>query len=158
MTSSTISPSAASWLGFGFWVVALAFTTAMAFTTVPTPLWSLYAQRDRFSSLTVTVAFAVYAVAVAFSLFVAGHCLGLVRPPPRADAGARAGDPRRAWSFLVWPALPGLLLARVLSGLGVGAVTATATAWMSELYGADQPARADRRDELPTSAVSASAD
>jgi MFS family permease len=31
--------------------------------------------------------------------------------------------------------LPGLLLARVLSGLGVGAVTATATAWLSELRG-----------------------
>jgi len=30
----------------------------------------------------------------------------------------------------------GLLLARVLSGLGVGAVTATATAWLSELRGA----------------------
>ena len=53
--------------------MAVAFTVAMAFTTVPTPLWSLYAQRDRFSSLTVTVVFAVYAVAVAFSLFVAGH-------------------------------------------------------------------------------------
>ncbi len=38
--------------------------------------------------------------------------------------------------FVVWPSLPGLLLARVLSGLGVGAVTATAAAWLSELRGA----------------------
>jgi len=53
--------------------VAFAFATVMAFTTVPTPLWSLYAQRDRFSSLTVTVVFAVYALAVALSLFLAGH-------------------------------------------------------------------------------------
>ena len=45
----------------------------MAFTTVPTPLWSLYAQRDRFSSLTVTIVFAVYALAVALSLFLVGH-------------------------------------------------------------------------------------
>ena len=58
---------------FGFAVVAFAFATAMAFTTVPTPLWSLYAQRDRFSSLTVTIVFAVYALAVALSLFLAGH-------------------------------------------------------------------------------------
>src|ERR1700757_399428 len=57
----------------GFWAVALAFTTLMAFTTVPTPLWSLYAQRDHFSSLTVTIVFAVYALAVALSLFLAGH-------------------------------------------------------------------------------------
>ena len=45
----------------------------MAFTTVPTPLWSLFARRDGFSSLTITVAFAVYAVAVAISLVLAGH-------------------------------------------------------------------------------------
>ena len=45
----------------------------MAFTTVPTPLWSLYAQRDHFSSLTVTIVFAAYALAVALSLFLAGH-------------------------------------------------------------------------------------
>ncbi len=37
--------------GFGFW----AFAFVMAFTTAPTPLWSLYARRDRFSSLTVTI-------------------------------------------------------------------------------------------------------
>src|SRR5450755_4408726 len=66
MTSSTISPlQLRRSHGFGFWVVAFAFATVMAFTTVSTPLWSLYAQRDRFSSLTVTIAFAVYALAVA---------------------------------------------------------------------------------------------
>ena len=53
--------------------MAFAFVTVMAFTTVPTPLWSLYAQRDRFSSLTVTIVFAVYALAVAVSLFLVGH-------------------------------------------------------------------------------------
>jgi hypothetical protein len=58
---------------FGFWMVVLAFATVMAFTTVPTPLWSLYAQRDRFSSLTVTIVFAVYALAVALSLLLVGH-------------------------------------------------------------------------------------
>ena len=58
---------------FGFWAVAFSFTALMAFTTVPTPLWSLFARRDGFSSLTITVAFAVYAVAVAISLVLAGH-------------------------------------------------------------------------------------
>ncbi len=118
----------------GFWVVALAFTVAMAFTTVPTPLWSLYAQRDRFSSLTITVAFAVYAVAVAFSLFVAGHVSDWYGRR-RVLMPALALEIMAAVVFLVWPALPGLLVARVLSGLGVGAVAATATAWLSELHG-----------------------
>jgi MFS family permease len=34
---------------------------------------------------------------------------------------------------MVWPSLPVLLLARVLSGLGIGAATATAMAWLAEL-------------------------
>jgi MFS family permease len=118
----------------GFWIVALAFTTSMAFTTVPTPLWSLYAQRDRFSSLTVTVAFAVYAVAVAVSLFLAGHVSDWYGRR-RVLMPALALEIVAAAVFLAWPALPGLLAARVLSGLGVGAVTATATAWLSELSG-----------------------
>jgi MFS family permease len=59
--------------GFAFGAVALVFTIVMAFTTVPTPLWPLFAQRDGLSSLMVTVVFAVYALAVALSLFLVGH-------------------------------------------------------------------------------------
>jgi MFS family permease len=120
---------------FGFWAVALAFTTVMAFTTVPTPLWSLYAQRDRFSSLTVTIVFAVYALAVALSLFLAGH-LSDWHGRRRVLLPALALEILAGVLFVVWPSLPGLLLARALSGFGVGAVTATATAWLSELRGA----------------------
>jgi MFS family permease len=130
----TIHPSRSGRSGAGFWVVAIAFTTAMAFTTVPTPLWSLYAQRDAFSSLTVTIVFAAYALAVALSLFVFGH-LSDWHGRRRVLLPALTLEILAAMVFLVWPSLPGLLLARVLSGLGVGAVTATATAWLSELGG-----------------------
>jgi len=116
--------------------VAFAFATAMAFTTIPTPLWSLYAQRDRFSSLTITIVFAVYALAVALSLFLAGH-LSDWYGRRRVLMPALLLQIVAGLVFLVWPSLPGLLLARVLSGLGIGAVTATATAWLSELRGAD---------------------
>jgi len=130
---------------FGFWAVALAFVTAMAFTTVPTPLWSLYAQRDRFSSLTITVVFAVYALAVAASLFLAGH-LSDWHGRRRVLMPALALELVAGIVFLVWPSLPGLLLAWVLSGLAVGAVTATATAWLAELRPGREPTRAARRD------------
>ncbi|MDQ6778326.1 MAG: MFS transporter [Actinomycetota bacterium] len=112
--------------------MALAFTTAMAFTTVPTPLWSLYAQRDRFSSLTITLVFAVYAMAVALSLFLVGH-LSDSHGRRRVLMPALALEILAAVVFITWSSLPGLMLARVLSGLGVGAVTATATAWLPEL-------------------------
>src|SRR3982074_3692630 len=97
---------------YGFWAVAVAFVIAMAFTTVPTPLWSLYAQRDRFSSLTVTVVFAVYALAVALSLFLAGH-LSDWHGRRRVLMPAVALEIVAGVVFVVWPALPGLLLARV---------------------------------------------
>lgn len=120
---------------FGFWMVVLAFATVMAFTTVPTPLWSLYAQRDRFSSLTVTIVFAVYALAVALSLLLVGHVSDWYGRR-RVLMPALALEVVASVVFLAWPSLPGLVLARVLSGLGVGAVTATAMAWIAELGGA----------------------
>jgi len=116
----------------GFWVVALAFMTVMAFTTVPTPLWSLYAQQDHFSSFTVTIAFGVYALAVALSLFLAGH-LSDWHGRRKVLLPAIALQILAAVVFAVWPVLPGLLVGRILSGLGVGAVTATATAWLADL-------------------------
>ena len=53
--------------GVGFVVVALAFTTAMAFATIPTPLYVLYQQRDGFPTLMITVIFAAFAVGVVAS-------------------------------------------------------------------------------------------
>ena len=55
--------------------------------------------------------------------------------------------------FLVWPELPGLLLARVSSGLGVGLVTATATIWLAELDGARRSTHTQRRAQTIAAAV-----
>ena len=133
--TSTISQARAA---IGFWAVAFAFTAVMAFTTAPTPLWSLYAQRDHLSSLTVTLVFAAYAVAVALSLFLVGH-LSDSYGRRRVLAPAVALNLIAGVVFVSWPELPGLLLARVLSGFGIGAVTATATAWLAELHAAHRP-------------------
>jgi len=46
----------------------LAFAIAMAFSTIPTPIYALYQQRDGFSPIVVTVIFAAYAVGVAVAL------------------------------------------------------------------------------------------
>ena len=118
--------------GLWFWVVAASFMVVMAFTTAPAPLWSIFAQHDRFSSLTITIVFAAYAVAVALSLFFAGH-LSDWYGRRRMVAGGLALNIIAAVVFVVWPELPGLFAARVLSGLGVGVLTATATAWLAEL-------------------------
>ena len=69
--------------------------------------------------MTITVAFAVYAVAVAISLVLAGH-LSDVYGRRRLLVPALALNVVAGLVFVTWPALPGLLVARVLSGLGRG--------------------------------------
>jgi MFS family permease len=146
------TPPPARRYALGFWGVAFAFTALMAFTTVPTPLWSLFAHRDGFSSLTITVAFAVYAVAVAISLVLAGH-LSDQYGRRRLLVPAIALNVASGLVFVVWPALPGLLIARVSSGLGVGAATATATVWLAELEVRRRPSDGAHRAQLVSTAA-----
>ncbi len=150
--TSNASPAAKRGDGRGFWAVVFAFTVVMAFTTAPTPLWGLFAEHDGFSSLTITIVFAAYALAVALSLFFAGH-LSDWYGRRRLVAAALALNVLAALVFTVWPQLPGLLLARVLSGLGIGAVTATATVWLSELDVARRAGHGQRRAQVIAAAA-----
>ncbi|WP_372664794.1 MFS transporter [Amycolatopsis kentuckyensis] len=118
--------------GWGFRVVAAAFATALAFSTVPTPLYPLYQQRDGFPTFLVTVVFAAYAVGVMLSLYLAGHVSDWLGRRRVLVAGLLA-EALAAALFLLWPAVPGLIVARLVSGAGIGVITATATAHLSEL-------------------------
>jgi MFS family permease len=150
--SAMVEPKIRIRYSLGFWSVAFAFTALMAFTTAPTPLWSLFARRDGFSSLTITLVFAVYAVAVAVSLVLAGH-LSDVYGRRRLLVPAVALNIVAALVFVTWPALPGLLVARVLSGLGVGAATATATVWLAELDARRRPDGLAHRAQIISTAA-----
>jgi MFS family permease len=138
--------------GAGFWLIAAVFMVSMAFSTVPTPLYPLYQRQDGFTSFTVTVIFAVYAVGVVTSLLLAGHLSDWVGRR-RILWPALALEALAAVFFLTWPALPGLLLARFLTGLGVGMITATATAYLLELHAAHRPSAGRGRFELVSAAA-----
>ncbi|MHB9756631.1 MFS transporter [Streptomyces sp. BYX5S] len=150
----TLAPPAAGSRrhGVGFWIVALAFLTSMAFSTVPTPLYPLYSQRDGFSTFMVTVVFAVYAVGVVVSLLLAGHVSDWVGRK-KILAAALALEFVAALLFLSSPALPVLLVARFVSGLGIGMLSATATAHLAELHGAHRPAASSQRFETISTAA-----
>jgi len=124
--------------GAGFWVIAAAFLLVMAFSTIPTPLYSLYQARDGFATFLLTVIFAVYAVGVIASLYLAGHISDWLGRR-RIILVAVLIELLAAVIFLVWPSVPGLLVARFISGVGVGALTATATAHLSELRAVARP-------------------
>jgi MFS family permease len=116
----------------GFWIIAVAFLVAMAFSTVPTPLYALYAARDGFPTWVVTVIFAAYAVGVVLSLFLVGH-LSDWAGRRRMILVAIAIELLAAVLFLFWNDVTGLIVARFVTGVGVGALTASATAHLSEL-------------------------
>ncbi|MCW2524187.1 MAG: transporter [Frankiales bacterium] len=140
---------------FGFWVAALAFLANMAFSAVPTPLYALYQRRDHFSTFMITVVYAVYAVGVIGSLFLGGHVSDWVGRK-RIFVPALLINVLSALIFLLAPSLPGLLVARVISGISVGLTTATATAYLAELhvgiFGAE-PVRSPRRAQVVATAA-----
>jgi MFS transporter len=133
--------------GAGFWIAAAAFLVVMAYSTVPTPLWSLYQRRDGFSTFAVTVAFAAYAVGVVISLFLAGH-LGDSLGRRRILLPAVGLEMAAAVIFIVRPELAGLIVARVISGLGIGMLTATITAHIVELHLTARPGAGPARGQI----------
>lgn len=116
----------------GFWAIAFAFLAAMAFATVPAPLYVLYQARDGFPTIVTTVVFAAYGVGVTLSLFLAGHISDRVGRR-RMVLVSVALELVAAVLFLVWNDVPGLIVARLVTGLGIGTLTATATAHLGEL-------------------------
>jgi MFS family permease len=118
---------------FGFWAATLAFLVNMGFSAVPAPLYVLYQRRDHFSTIMLTVVYAVYAVGVIASLYLGGHLSDWVGRK-RVFVPALLLNVASALFFLFAPSLPGLLVARVISGVSIGLTTATATAYLGELH------------------------
>lgn len=124
--------------GPGFWIVATTFLAVMAYSTVPTPLYPLYAVADGFPVPMITVIFAAYAVGVIISLYLLGHVSDWVGRR-RMLVVAVLVSALSAVLFLLWPEVPGLIVARVINGASIGILTATATAHLSELRAAAKP-------------------
>src|SRR3954447_26500938 len=122
----------------GFWVVVGAFAVLMAFTTLPTPLYPLYQQLDGFPTFVITLIFAAYGFGVMGGLYLAGYVSDYLGRRCVLLA-ATAVEIVSAVLFVILQDTAGLLVARFLCGLGIGAVTATATAHLAELHSVGRP-------------------
>jgi MFS family permease len=56
-----------------FWAVAFSFATVTSFSTAPSALYGFYERQEGFSSLTITVVYAAYAIGIVLSLMLIGH-------------------------------------------------------------------------------------
>ncbi|KQQ52931.1 MFS transporter [Plantibacter sp. Leaf314] len=138
MTTSSVPTRSRVSHGAGFWIVATTFLLVMAYSTVPTPLYALYQAKDGFPVSTITVIFAAYAVGVVFSLFFVGHISDWVGRR-RMLLIAILISALSAVLFLLWNSVEGLIVARVVNGVSIGVLTATATAHLGELRAVAKP-------------------
>jgi hypothetical protein len=137
---------------FAFVAVAFAFLVLLAFSTAPSPLYVLYAHRDHFSALVITLIYAAYAIGVVCSLFFVSHLSDLHGRRPHLLL-AVAIDVVSGALFIAWPSLPGLFVARILSGISVGLTVSTATAYLDELHRAQRPQSSVARPQLTATAA-----
>ncbi|MHA6618835.1 MFS transporter [Pseudonocardia sp. DLS-67] len=136
----------------GFWLITYLFTVTMASSTLPTPLYPLYQREDGFGALVVTMVFAVYAVGVVAALFIGGHVSDWIGRRRVLALGLVLGI-ASSTTFAASAALPALVAGRVLSGMSVGLVTATATAHLADLNGRARPGQGLRRAEVVATAA-----
>jgi MFS family permease len=112
---------------FAFPLLAYAFAAIMVGTTLPTPIYALYAERMHFAVLTTTVIYATYAGGVLFALLAFGRWSDAIGRRPILLAGVVFALASAA-VFLAADSVALLLVGRVLSGLSAGIFTGTATA------------------------------
>ena len=116
----------------GFVLAVLAFWVAMVGTTLPTPLYPLYAQRYGFGSLLVTVIFGIYAFGVVAGLILFGNLSDQLGRKPLLLFGL-ALSAGSALLFLFAQSLVPIYVGRVVSGFSAGVFTGTATAYVIDL-------------------------
>lgn len=125
----------------GVALIGAAFAITMLGTTLPTPLYPLYAKAFGFGELITTVVFAAYAVGVTAALLLFGRWSDQLGRRPMLQAGLVLSG-LSAIVFLLAGSLGWLFVGRVLSGLSAGIFTGTATATIVDLAPDDGKARA----------------
>lgn len=110
----------------GFALLAFSFTAVMIGTTMPTPMYALYAEQLHFSVLTTTVVYATYAAGVLAALLLFGSWSDVLGRRPLLLTGAALAI-LSSVLFLFVHSIPLLLIARIVSGASAGFYAGAAT-------------------------------
>ena len=116
----------------GLWPVTAALALLRVGATLPTPLYVIYRETFRFSTLTLTLIFAVYVAGSLAALFFLGRVSDRIgRRRVVLPAIALAGLSTLLFLFATDEFMLGG--ARLLNGLAIGAAAGAGTAWIAEL-------------------------
>jgi MFS family permease len=123
------------------WPVAADIAVMFGGSTLLTPLYVIYQQQFGFTKITLTLVYAAYVVGNLVALFLFGGISDRIgrraASLPALAAACVATLLYLSATSIIW-----LFLARTLTGIAVGIASGTATAWLAELYGENQRARA----------------
>jgi MFS family permease len=121
-----------------FWVVGATLVIFLAAAGAPTPLYVVYQRALRFSAITLTTIFAVYALALLLTLLTVGALSDHVgrRPVLGVSLVVEAAG---MLVFMRAHSVGGLLAARVLQGLATGAATGAISAYLIDLAPRNRP-------------------
>lgn len=106
--------------------LALALMSALLNSSVPTPLYPLYQQQFALSSVSLTVVYGAYAAGVLIALFGVGNLAGKVKDLRSMIVPALLVVLSGALLFARADTFAMMLMARLLAGVGTGALTGAA--------------------------------
>ncbi|WP_337261758.1 MULTISPECIES: MFS transporter [unclassified Serratia (in: enterobacteria)] len=108
------------------WFLALALMSALLNSSAPTPLYPLYQHELALTSVSLTVIYGAYAAGVLISLFGVGNLAGKVRDLRSMIVPALLVVLVGALLFALADSFTMLFIARLLAGIGTGALTGAA--------------------------------
>lgn len=109
-----------------FYCSALALMSALLNSSAPTPLYPLYQQQFALSSVSLTVVYGAYAAGVLIALFGVGNLAGKVKDLRSMIVPALLVVLSGALLFARADTFAMMLMARLLAGVGTGALTGAA--------------------------------
>ncbi|QHB32053.1 MFS transporter [Yersinia canariae] len=120
--TAPVSHSAVSYFSVLFFI-ALALTAALLNSSAPTPLYPLYQQHLALTSVSLTLVYGAYAAGVLISLFAVGNLAGRVADLRLMMLPALGAVLTGALLFAVADSFNLMFMARLLAGIGTGALT-----------------------------------
>ncbi len=121
--------------------VAMLLAVAFGLSTLLTPLYLIYQQKFGFSQITLTLIYAAYVLGNIAALLFLGRISDRVGRRLTA-LSAIAVLIVAVLVFLSASGVAALYVARILSGVGIGIASGTGNAWLAELVGRNDKARA----------------